>query len=269
MNSFYEKFREEQTSLAVLKNGKHTFPAHFHQNLEIFLLREGKYTLYINDKRQEAEGGSVVVIDSYDVHSYGAPQTDERNDCVILIPFKFLRSFQAKRKNMQLVEHVLRNKELCDSLFEIAERYFVPTISESVLEAAVDLFLSVLYEHLEFCERKEKDESVLVRNILTFIHENYQKDVSRKAIAKALGYTEAHISRVFHRYLQTSVSNYVNKLRLEYIDRQRRAGDDRTTLDLLYEAGFKSQQTYYRQRQHQRQRTANVPLDLVLSIFQE
>lgn len=238
--------------MTVIKKGSKKFPAHFHQNLEIFLLRKGKYTLQINDKRQEVESGSVVIIDSYDVHSYGIPQSEEQNDCVILIPFKFLRSFQAKRRNKQLVEHVLQNEELCDSLFEIAERYFVPTISESVLEAAVDLFLSVLYEHLEFCERKEKDESVLVRNILTFIHENYRKDVSRKTIAKALGYTEAHISRVFHRYLHTSVSNYVNTLRLEYIDRQRRAGDDRTTLDLLYEAGFKSQQTYYRQLQRQR-----------------
>ncbi len=252
MKSFYEKYREEETSLTVIKKGSKKFPAHFHQNLEIFLLRKGKYTLQINDKRQEVESGSVVIIDSYDVHSYGIPQSEEQNDCVILVPFKFLRGFQAKRKNMQIFEHVLRNKELCDSLFEIVNRYFLAPISESVLEAAVNLFLSILYEHLQFCERKEKDESVLVRNILTFIHENYRKEVSRKAIAKALGYTEAHISRVFHQYLQTGVSDYVNKLRLEYVDRQRRIGDDRTTLELLYEAGFKSQQTYYRQRQRQR-----------------
>lgn len=111
---------------------------------------------------------------------------------------------------------------------------------------ATELFLALLSEGATFVERKERGDEALVRKILLYIQAHYRDEVSRGVLAKALGYTEAHISRVFHRYISKGIAEYINELRLEYIRQRRKAGDKRTELALLYEAGFNSQQTYYR-----------------------
>lgn len=248
MEAFYEKTREEKDELAVQRNSQHIFPAHFHMNLEVLLLRKGGYTVRIGDRRQEVGAGSVVVIDSYEIHGYEDCALKERRDsCVVIFPYRYLRRFNEWRKNFTIAEPIIRDAALCDELLKIADTYL--TGGEEIKEAAADLFLARLYERLRFSENKARGESALVRQILSFIQENFQDDVSRKTIARELGYTEAHISRVFHRCIGKSISEYVNGLRLAYVERLRASGVKRTTLDLLYEAGFKSQQTFYRVQQ--------------------
>lgn len=248
MEAFYEKTREEKDELDVQRNSHHIFPAHFHMNLEVLLLRKGGYTVRVGDRRQEVGAGSIVVIDSYEIHGYEDCALKERRDsCVVIFPYRYLRKFNEWRKNFSIAEPIIRDVALCDELLKIADTYL--TGGEEIKEAAADLFLARLYERLRFSETKARGESALVRQILSFIQENFQDDVSRKTIARELGYTEAHISRVFHRCIGKSISEYVNGLRLSYVERLRASGVKRTTLDLLYEAGFKSQQTFYRVQQ--------------------
>ena len=248
MEAFYEKMREESDELNVQRNPNPIFPAHFHLNLEVLLLRKGGYTVRVGDRRQEVGSGSVVVIDSYEIHGYEDSVLKEaRDSCVVIFPYRYLQKFNEWRKNFKIAEPIICDEALCEELMQIADTYL--TGSEQIKGAAADLFLARLYERLRFSENKARDESSLVRQILSFIQENFQNDVSRKAIARELGYTEAHISRVFHRCIGKSISEYVNGLRLAYVERLRASGVKRTTLDLLYEAGFKSQQTFYRVQQ--------------------
>ena len=253
MEAFYEKLREEKDELNVQRNPNPIFPAHFHLNLEVLLLRKGGYTVRIGDRRQEVRAGSIVVIDCYEIHGYEDCAVQEEQDaCLVIFPYRYLQKFNEWRKNFKIAEPVICDEKLCDELMHIANVYL--TGSEQIKGAAADLFLARLYEKLRFLENKARDESSLVRQILSFIQENFQNDVSRKAIARELGYTEAHISRVFHRCMGKSISEYVNGLRLAYVERLRASGVKRTTLDLLYEAGFKSQQTFYRVQQQAKEK---------------
>lgn len=248
MKSFYEKSREDSRKIVVNRNDNHRFPLHFHRNLEILLLRKGEYEVFINGERYSVSSGQIAVIDSYDVHGYSSPMAldGEQDSCVVLIPYEYLGTFNARRKNLRVAASVFTDENLCDELLKIIDEYLVPRYTENVRRASVELFLALLFEKLQFTEEKGKDEVMLVRNMLAYIHENFQGDVSRGALAKALGYTEAHLSRVFHRYLKKRISEYVNELRLDYIERARENGDERTAIELIYEAGFNSQQTYYR-----------------------
>ena len=253
MEAFYEKLREEADELNVQRGPNPIFPAHFHLNLEVLLLRKGGCTVRIGDKRQEVGEGSIVVIDSYEIHGYeDCVLQDERDARVVIFPYRYLQKFNEWRKNYKIAEPVICDETLCGELMGIVDAYLLG--SEQIKGAAADLFLARLYEKLHFLENKARDESSLVKQILSFIQENFQNDVSRKAIARELGYTEAHISRVFHRCMGKSISQYVNGLRLAYVERLRASGVKRTTLDLLYEAGFKSQQTFYRVQQQAKEK---------------
>ena len=244
MKSYYEYSRDEEKNIYVSRNKNHDFPAHFHLGMEFFMVKSGKYSVVVNGEDFLVTDGSILVCDSFDIHSYRhlSPTGD---DLVLLIPYTYLSRFNAARRGAKITCPLLLDKTLCDTLIKIAEEYIIGQTNEKILKASVELFLAILEQKLNFTENKNQGESALIKEILAFIQENFKGDVTRKTIAKSLGYTEAHISRVFHKYLRTNVNTYVNDLRLNYLQQRLKDGSS-TVTELIYEAGFKSQQTYYR-----------------------
>lgn len=244
MKSFYEAYREQDASLMIQHNKSFNFPAHFHNNIEVLIVRHGQRRMRINGEEYVAGDHTVTVADSYDVHAY---ELDWNEDSyVVIIPFAQAQAFHMRHRAQRLSTRQVCDERLCEELIKIVEGYLLnETLSPRAKDAAIGLFLAVLEEKLSWTEEKGNDEKELIRKILTYVHENYRGDVSRKTLARALGYTEAHISRVFHRYMQTGLSAYVNGLRLAYVETRKKESAE-TTLDLIFEAGFKSWQTYYR-----------------------
>ena len=247
-HTFYEKNRDDGV-LFINTAQDVSFPPHFHLSIEVVLLKKGAYTMTVNGKEYVLQGSSVAIADSFDVHAYKKIQSHTRADAyVLLIPYSYFARLDKWREGKQIECHVLQNEKLCNQLFDLVNAYLPPSNaqSEQVQRATIELILSILYEHLTFTPRKANSEVGLVREILVYLQENYRTKVTRASLARALGYTPEHLSRVFHRYVKKSFSQYVNGLRLEYVEEKRREGDTRTELALLYEAGFNSWQTYYR-----------------------
>ncbi len=249
MKSFYEQRREEDKRLVAHGNANHSYPAHFHNNMEIFLVGRGDYEVVINGEREKTKNGEIFLVDSYEVHEYKRlTMRSDENARVLLIPYRLLGGFNAKRKGFRFAEHKIANETLCAELIRLTDEYLLSEQAESVREAAAALIVSLLCENLVFTAEKARGEVELVRKMLMYIQENFQKKISRETLSRELGYAEAHLSRVFHRYVKTGISEYINGLRLEYIDRRLQEGYSGTTIELIYEAGFNSQQTYYRVR---------------------
>jgi AraC-like DNA-binding protein len=247
MKTFYELHRDQGENLSVNPNTAHDFPAHFHASLEIFLLKKGRYELTCNGEKREVGNGSVCVIDSFQIHAYQSKE-EVGEDCVLLVPPSLLSSFYSRKDGRKIENAFLQDSALCNELLSIVNAYLLPPFSQNVKKAGVELVLALLLENLQFSNEKQKGEEGLVREILSFIHGHYQEKISRETLAKKFAYAPEHISRVFHRYVGKTLSEYINGLRLDYVEQQRRNGDKRTEIELLYEAGFQSQQTYYRQK---------------------
>ncbi len=247
MDMFYEN-RNITDEIFVKREKSHLFPAHFHLSLEIFLLAKGEYVLTLNGEKVRISSGDIFIADSYDVHSYDEQNsnTAEENAVVVILPYKYLAKFNAERKGFKLKTPVVHNEKLCRKLIEMADEYFQPDKSEQIKSSATELFLALLCEELQFSDEKTGEEEVLIRSILAFVQENYKGEVPLSKVARHLGYSEAHISRAFHKYIKMSLPEYVNRLRLEYVSREKAKDSRRKMVDLVYEAGFKSQQSYYR-----------------------
>lgn len=244
MKGYYEKHREDSNELVVRRNDAPAYPMHFHANVEIFIVKKGEGKVLLGGKTETVQSGQVLVIDSYEEHGY-YPMKEGESDCaIVVIPFQFLR--EIGKTEGRIEEPIITDEILCSRLLSIVDEYLLPVNGEEVKRFAVGLLWAILAENLRFTKEKTQGESALIRQILIYIQENYRGEVTRKKIAKELGYAEGHISRVFHKYLKVGISEYVNKLRLLYVESQRQAGDTRKMIELIYEAGFSSQQTYYR-----------------------
>ncbi len=246
MNSYYEKHREDSPDLIIQRNSSHVYPAHFHRNVEVYVLEKGAYELSVNDEIYRMSDGQIAVIDSYDVHEYHRALSAERSDCVLVFPYEYLGGFYAKRKNMRIANPIVCDQALCGKILELTDKFLICKESECVKQAASELIWTMLREKLDFAEEKKRGDAALIRNILIFIQENFKGELSRKTLSQEFGYTESHLSRVFHRYLRMGIAEYVNGLRLKYVERALKNGDGRKILELIYDAGFNSPQTYYR-----------------------
>ena len=69
-HGYYEKIRDDDKSILVQRSKNHTYPAHFHTHLELFLLQKGEYELFLDGKTEKMRGGDIAVIDSFAIHSY-------------------------------------------------------------------------------------------------------------------------------------------------------------------------------------------------------
>ena len=243
MKSFFEKRRDDNTEISINRNGKALFPIHFHSNLEIFIVKNGKYQVTANDKKYIIDSNSIYIFDSYDMHGYDLKLSEESENIIFIIPFKYLSNFNEFKRGKSIENPHVTNAVLVDKLFEICEE-IENSASEYKTQALVDLFLSNLCENLTFTNEKRKNDSYLIRQILEYIENNFKGDCTRDSIAQRLGYSATYISKVFNSYIKTNVSTYVNSLRLNYVENN--LGKGKTVLELIYESGFKSQQTYYR-----------------------
>ena len=249
MKSYYEKHREDSHKLHVQRNSASFFPAHFHRNIEVCVLEKGEYELSVNDENYRITDGQIAVIDCYNVHEYRNSPKTERSDCILVFPYEYLGGFNAKRRSLRIANPIVCDKGLCGKILELTDKFLLGEESERVKQATSELILTLLWEKLEFTDEKKRDDAALIRNILIFIQENYKGELSRKILAQEFGYTESYLSRVFHRYLRMGIAEYVNCLRLDYVKRAQENGDDRKILELIYESGFNSPQTYYRCKQ--------------------
>lgn len=251
MKAFFEISRDNVDEIFIQAKASNDFPRHFHSAIEVLIVTRGAYAVTLGDKAHTIRDGALIVFDSFDVHGYDgviAEETTDEDACIVIIPYKYLGEFNAVRGSCRIASPIIANPGLCAELTALAKRYFSEDVnaSPSTKKAAASLFLSLIYENLTFTEAGAVDDGSLIRSILTYIHKNYRTDISLSKTARALGFTEAYISRTFHRYVNKSFSSYVNTLRLDHLNDLRARGDTRKTTELLYEAGFQSQQTYYR-----------------------
>lgn len=255
-NAFYEQYREDNDDVSVSPRGSLAFPVHFHINVEVFLMKKGKYDVTVNEKTCRVTDGSVAFFSSYDLHGYSAEYENDDgikqpcfcdNGLVVLIPPRYLVGFLSKTSDLSAKNPVVTDAKLCDELTEIANRILAKeNATEEFRQAGVDLFLSLIREAFEFIPATRKTDHSLIREILNYIMLHYRENINVNSIAAALGYTREHLSRTFHEYFNESIPRYVNALRLDYVNNKIKSDDSARTSDVVFEAGFGSLQTFYR-----------------------
>ena len=245
MNGYYEHERDTLNDLNILESKSFIYPAHFHHKIELFVLKSGELNVAVNGVEYNLTSGSIALFNSYDVHSYNYQSPNLKGFCLIIPPDSVSRFFD-RNKNKTTKNPVIFNENLTSEVYFLIEKYVKNQNNKQVEIASIELILSLIESNLEFIEiDADKDSHLLVKKILTFVNENFKGDVSLKTVAKSLGYTDAHISRVFNKYVKKSLTEYVNELRLGEVEKIITTKNKPIT-QAVFDAGFKSLQTYYR-----------------------
>ncbi len=221
---------------------------HFHINIEIFIVKKGKYDVVCNGKTYALESGSVAFFDSYDMHSYIKSYASDVDDCVLIIPPRFIQTYATWKRNRVVSCPVINDSKLANTIIEIIDNLLPISTTDYTKQATANLILSFIHEKLTYEHKQAKDNCALIREILTYIYDNFKSDISLSKLSKNFGYTKEHLSRTFHEYIKMSIPTYINGLRVEYVLSQKRKDNTKNITHLIFEAGFKSIQSFYRNK---------------------
>ena len=245
MKAFYELPTEYHKEPFLFTKNFRDFPLHYHINIEIAVLLSGNIEVICNGKLYSMKAGDIAFFDSYDIHGYKREGKGDFDDYILLLPISYIGKYKSEYDKKRVACPIISDEKLARSVVKVMQEFIKDGVSLAVKKSAVNLVLSMISEKLVFVEDGFHAETDVVRATLQYLHKFYKEDIKLTEIAKELGYSPEHVSRVFNKYAQCSVTTYINKLRLEYVNKN--IGKQKIT-SLIFEAGFKSLQSYYRNK---------------------
>ncbi|MBQ6823421.1 MAG: helix-turn-helix transcriptional regulator [Clostridia bacterium] len=242
MHAEFGLTREQKNQLSCSTGVRPYSRLHFHSQIELCLVEEGAVEVWVNDRHRIMKKGEFSVALSYDAHGYLGKE--EGKACFLIIPTDLCGEFLAAVQNKRMGNPFLADPEvfslLLDCGYQLKERP-----NKVKTQGLIYLILGTLLDCMELEERSEAVDPKLSSNLLIYINENLKNDLSLGAVAAALGYHPASLSRYFKNCFQMPFNRYVTLVRL----RQAVLLMKESKHSIVYcadESGFNSVRTFYR-----------------------
>ncbi|MFZ5986582.1 MAG: helix-turn-helix domain-containing protein [Bacillota bacterium] len=235
---------------------KHASPIHYHDFYEFFLITKGKTVHVVNGERQLLSEGTLVFIRPTDIHYY---EFEENNDSrfinvcyarrVVCGVFKFLGSgFSPQRLLLPKLpssvtlsplekDHLIHRLEKTQAL-SANDKSLRKTQLRGILVEVLLQFFGQLHDH-------EKNNMPLWLESL--LVQMQKKECFTSGLGKMYelsGRSPGHLNRVFRQFLQTTPTEYINNLRLEYA-KNLLSTTYLSVIDISMEAGFNNLSHFY------------------------
>lgn len=242
--SFYELPAEERGYYLFEMRGKSDLPAHFHGAIEFLFVKEGRQEVVLDGERRALTAGTGCFSDSFCVHSYAA--SDDAVSYVLLGDRAYFEEFFLEHPKLTLPRFFsFSDFDLLEKLCGLCAP-FSGGVDRLIFSGVVRILLGVIAKESGLVPRRKDKWENIVCEVLRYAQENLAEELSLEALGMRFGYSREHLSRVLHAYIAENWNDYVNRLRVEKADRLLKEHGEKNVLDILFECGFNSPNTFYR-----------------------
>lgn len=237
--------------------------AHFHRQMEILYVTEGKYFATVNGEERIISANQMIISDTYDIHSY-KKLTPNATSVVLIISHSVLREYNSNKKNRLLAQNFITDETIVrkcklflDFLFPFWDKNEMNTITSHICQG----LLMYIANEIGFVEKPISKSTELDADVLRYILENlYSPTLTLEFIADKFGYSKYYFSKRFLKTFKVPFNYYLNILRARdalYLIQVKKY----SVLDAALHVGFNSQATFYRfVKQHFNDSPKNIEL---------
>lgn len=221
-----------------------SFRLHFHRRYELIHMMEGMIELTVAGRKERLEAGDFAMILSNEVHQIQSVGHSRYWICTFSGDFvpDFDRAIQGKTGTGSrfrcddsiyafLQKHVLFSRKLDGRRHD-----------QYKLTAGLYALCSDWLSSVQLVER-DNTQYVLMNTVSDYINRNYQRSLTLKDVAAALGYDYNYFSRLFHRTFGVSFKAYLNECRCSAAAEAIRTTDKSIT-NIAMDSGFQSIRTF-------------------------
>jgi AraC family cel operon transcriptional repressor len=231
-----------------------------HDFYEINLITDGSLRLTIGERILNLPAGSLLWVRPGDVHSKALPETGAHINLafpagVVNNLFEFLYDKKTYHTMMDrpFCPPVSLSPAECGTLRQkMTSLSMIPPGRKARIRTQLRLLLAeMINSYLVEAFRKETEETertappLWLREALADLEKLSNLAEGTDFLRKSTGKTKEHICRSFRKYLNSTPSDYIYTLRLNYVANML-LHSDREILDLAYEAGFENISYFYK-----------------------
>lgn len=249
---------DEKLPIKIFLHNVDKTPYHWHKELELLFVLDGKISLYRNHNEYNLKKGDLFLFNSYEIHS---TKFLEKNHTLVLQIdpeyFKVHPGLIEKKFNLNTANNNALDDETlryCDSLKRILanimeaiyKKYngYVLQINKYLFELIYILVNIFIDEELNY-EKVLRVEEERLKRIIKYIDNNYMEDITLSDIAEKETLTSQYLSKYFKDQLGIAFTKYVASVRLNH-SLQDLLTTDKRIVEIALQNGFPNAKSYYR-----------------------
>lgn len=184
----------------------------WHENIELLHFTSGEGYVTCDEKIIKVKCNDVVIINSNVLHSFYTDSCMEYNCLIIDRDFAIKNGLDTSK--FYFNEHISDDDFLLKSFENL---YSVVSKEHEYIDvaAAVLPLLCYLYHNYSAKSTNEKKSDNVIKDAITFILQNIQKDISIDDIAEKIGMSKYYFIRKFKKYVGYTPIQYINVQRCE------------------------------------------------------
>ena len=233
------------TSLLITREVGVIKPIHFTALNEFYFVESGKATFSIGQNTIVAEKFSVVYIPSLMPYSYFA----ENNAHVwrFCVSERYFADFYECYPNKSLPNY-LSDKALNEKIYRyVFDEFTNRNLTELEKIAVANYVLGKFTAHYGVKDKEVYGDSQ-VAEIIRYIYNNYEKDITLESLAKEFCSSKMVLSRKISKYIGIDLRKFISDVRIQAYMKMRndKKNASVSSVELAYRCGFNSYGTFYR-----------------------
>lgn len=197
--------------------GTASFPAHFHDEIEILHVIFGKIKIMIFDKEYSLSEGALCFIPSMAIHTiYNDAHISQYDCCLINVPFYVKQNINI---NEYSISPVITDSEIIKDFIKL----------KNVFNSQELMLKNILIRSLGTCffvnlinrcsvkndiQNFKNDKNIeIVKEVSLYLNEHSSEDIDIDTICKKYGYSPSYLSRLFKKYTHTTMTKTLNNYR--------------------------------------------------------
>lgn len=224
---------------------------HFHKEIELLYIIQGKMTYTTNSGTFELESGDIAFFNSNVPHS---TTVEEENTSNIVV--QFLNPSQLKSP-LKYLKRILEAESVSDYIFKSGEyettqlqQYINTILTEDFYEeisydysilANIYLIVALLHKKKLLIDSSEYIKSELLSKVIPameYMNENYRECITLYELSNLLHLNEQYFSRLFKKATGVTPIDYLNFVRICQAENLLKSGENVSTV--VSETGFSS-----------------------------
>ena len=228
---------------------------HYHDCYELYYLYSGERYYFIKDRTYHIKRGTLVLINSYDIHCTANFETSGYDRILINFKKDFLKKYLEDIHDINLLEcfnqnaHIIRlnsqeQRFMETFLHTMMNEYKAKEIGySSYLKAALIQLLLFINRHNNQLNNSDiqyvNSTHKTISEITEFINTNYNKDITLTTISDLFFISPYHLSRTFKCITGFAFIEYLNAVRIKNAQKMLRETDF-TITEIAEIVGYKS-----------------------------
>lgn len=233
----------------VFSSQNMTFPPHLHTHIEILYVLDGEIEVTIGSNKKILKNGDFSIAFPNRIHSYNT-EKDTTNNCILtLLPVEmsgeYMNILLKQYPSNPFISGKILHKDIPYSMKSLMEYQNIP-VDINVITAYLQLILSRVMPLLELNPNRDRQPPDQTAKLITYLADNFTEPVSLDQLASYMGISKYQISRIFSEKLHTSLSQYINALRINYAQTLLQRTDE-DILSISFTCGYENSRTFNRE----------------------